>query len=167
MRLTLVVPGRRAGLREPNRSPLSSDSWASCSCQGWGRGSQMSASSWLLPSLTLGQSEVARSQGLSALSQLPQGSVLQCSGVSLLENRPGPLPTGTVSVGTSRVKSGKCVCVCVCARALEPLCEVMCRCVCVELWWWGVLSGAACLAVHMHVVNPPIEAGAAGPPLRW
>ena len=60
-----------------------------------------------------------------------------------------------------------CVCVCVCPRALEPLCEGMCRCVCVELWGGGVFSlGTACLAVHMHACEPPIEAEAAGPAIE-
>ena len=131
----------------------------------------MSASSWLLPSLTLGQSEVARSQGLSALSQLPQGSVLQCSGVSLLENRPGPLPTGTVSVRTSRGKSSKCVCVCVCVCALGHLNLCVKVCVAVSAWNFG---GVGCslwgprvwLSICM-LVNPPSKQKLQAQPLRW
>lgn len=113
----------------------------------------MSTSSWLLPEdpptpPPLGQSEVGSLTGsvCSALSQLPQESLLQCSGVSLLENRPGPLLTGTVSVGASSAKGCKCVCVCVRAHArMCPghlyLCVKVCHCVCVELWGKGSLWG--------------------------
>lgn len=42
-----------------------------------------------------------------SLSQLPQESVLQCSEVPLLENRPGLVLTGTVSAGASRGSSAR------------------------------------------------------------
>lgn len=115
MGLTLVVPGEKMGLKEPNQSPHPEASPTGYLWLWPGWGSQMSASSWLLPLAHTGSDRgQVHSKGLSALSQLLQESLSpERSGVSL-EDGPGPLLTGTVSVGASRGKKGsKYVSVCV------------------------------------------------------
>ena len=104
--LSGVNPGRRGTLKVPNLSPHPQ-------CLHAGLGWFCLSTSSSHPPLPQAGSEggrVAHGGGGSVLlSQLPQESLLQCSGVSLLENRPGPLLTGTVSKGACRGKSSNSV----------------------------------------------------------
>lgn len=164
-------PREKMGLKEPNQSPHPRPRpRATCGCgQGGGARCQLPPGSsprshWVRP-------RSGHSRGLSALSQLLQESLLQRSGVSLLENGPGPLLTGTVSVGASRGKGSKCVSVCVfCVGPRVPvrLCEGMSLCVYGTVGGGqGVLCGDgmfgcpyACLGTNPL---PRIKAEAGGP----
>ena len=107
-------PREKMGLKEPTQPPTPMPRpWATCSCQGRGGGARCQLPPGSSPRSLWVRPRSGHSRGLSALSQLLQESLLQRSGDSVLENGPGPLLTGTVSVGASRGKGSKCVSVCV------------------------------------------------------